>query len=144
MAYTDTRLNEIYDKTDGCCHLCHKKLSFKNYAILGAKGNWEVEHSVARANGGSNHLNNLFPSCIQCNRDKGTYSTRTARNWYGQTNAPYSRARKTQIEEEDNYNTGLAILGVSLVTLIGIGIASKNNNRSYQTRRQLLKIRRSQ
>jgi hypothetical protein len=56
------RLNRIYDKTDGYCHICHKKLSFSNYACCGAKGAWEIDHSNAKINGGSNHLNNLFPA----------------------------------------------------------------------------------
>ena len=57
---TNDRLNLIYDKTHGCCHLCHKKLAFINYGIYGAKGAWHIEHSKAKANGGTDHLNNLY------------------------------------------------------------------------------------
>lgn len=32
------RLRKIYDKTDGYCHICHKKLAFSNHGITGAKG----------------------------------------------------------------------------------------------------------
>ena len=31
MQITNERLRAIYIKTDGCCHLCHRKLSFTNY-----------------------------------------------------------------------------------------------------------------
>lgn len=83
MAYDDDRLNRIYYKTDGYCHLCGKKLSRNNYGSNGSKGAWEVDHSIAKANGGTNHLNNLFPACIPCNNEKGTYHKQTIRKRKG-------------------------------------------------------------
>jgi len=79
MAYTEEELNDIYDKNDGYCHICGKKLAFTNYGIVGARGAWEVDHSVPRSRGGSNLMRNLLPACISCNRSKGDSSTRTAR-----------------------------------------------------------------
>jgi 5-methylcytosine-specific restriction endonuclease McrA len=70
MSYDVEILRRIYDRTEGHCHICGKKLSFANYAISSGRGAWEVEHSVAKATGGTNHLNNLFPACITCNRSK--------------------------------------------------------------------------
>ena len=67
----------IYDRPSGYCHICGRKLSFQNYGIIDARGAWEVEHSIPWAFGGTDHLNNLYPACISCNRGKGTYSTRT-------------------------------------------------------------------
>lgn len=32
----------------------------------------EIEHFVPRSRGGTNDLSNLFPSCIECNRGRGT------------------------------------------------------------------------
>lgn len=110
------RLEKIYYKTDGYCHICHKKLSFSNYGVHGAKGSWHVEHSIARANGGSDNLNNLFPACIRCNLEKGTKHTKTARSKYGNTRAPYSKEKKGKIR---NVNTvGGALVGA------GIGFAA--------------------
>jgi 5-methylcytosine-specific restriction endonuclease McrA len=97
MTYDDATLTKIYVRTNGKCHLCHKKLSFTNYGQGGAKGAWEVEHSIPRANGGTDHLNNLFPAHIGCSREKGTYTSRTARSWNGRTRAPISKERKAQI-----------------------------------------------
>lgn len=88
--YDKERLKIIFSKTDGRCHLCNKRLAFRNHGQLGRRGAWEVEHSNPRANGGHDHLNNLFPAHILCNREKGTVTTRTARAWHGRTHAPLS------------------------------------------------------
>ena len=101
MAYSSEQLNWIYDRTDGRCHICRKRLAFSNYGRLGSRVAWEVEHSNPRAKGGSDRLNNLFPACIPCNRAKGTMCSRTARGWHGHARAPHSAAR---LETERNSN----------------------------------------
>ena len=40
------------------------------------RGTRHIDHSVSRANGGSNHLNNLRVSCAACNLDKGALNSR--------------------------------------------------------------------
>lgn len=76
MGYTDEELNEIYDKNNGYCWHCGKKLAFKNYGIVGAKGAWEIDHSVPVSRGGTDYFRNLVPSCISCNRSKRELKTR--------------------------------------------------------------------
>lgn len=122
MAYDNNTLNVIYDKTNGCCHICHKKLSFSNYGIHGAKASWHVDHSNPKAKGGSNYVRNLYPACIPCNFTKGKMSTRTARSWNGKTRAPMSHKKQQQLRAE-NTMSGVAIGG--LVGLIGgpVGVA---------------------
>lgn len=111
------RLQKIYRKTDGYCHICHKKLSFSNYGVHGAKGSWHIEHSIARANGGSDHMNNLFPACISCNIAKGTSHTKTARSQYGNSRSPFSKAKKKKIR---NNNTAAGtIIGGALGSVFG-------------------------
>jgi len=123
------RLNRIYDKTDGYCHICHKKLSFSNYGIFGAKCNWEIEHSVAKANAGSNNLNNLFPACISCNRIKREQQTKIARSYFGNSRAPYSRKKKQSIKNQ-NTVAGTVIGGIvgsvfgPIGTFVGAGISA--------------------
>lgn len=94
MVFEEDRLKKIYERTDGCCHICCRKLSFVNYAQSGQKGAWEVEHSRPRAKGGTDHLNNLYPACISCNRDKGTITSKTARSWNGRKRAPLQKKKK--------------------------------------------------
>jgi hypothetical protein len=116
MAYDRETLRRIYSRTEGKCHICHKKLSLQNYGEPNGRAAWEVEHSVARANGGTDHLNNLFPACIPCNRTKGTFAARTARSWHGHTKAPLSKERRAQIRKKNA--VGSAVLG----GLVGLAI----------------------
>lgn len=111
MPYTVERLRKIYYRTDGRCHICSMKLSFTNYARVGERAAWEVEHSRPRANGGSDHGNNLYPSCIPCNRSKGTVTSRTARGWNGSSRAPLSKKTRTALRAE-NTSAGGIIGGV--------------------------------
>lgn len=125
MAYSDDVLNRIYDRTDGYCHLCCKKLSFINYARQGFRGAWEVEHSVPLSRGGTNHLNNLYPACISCNRFKAAQSSRAVRSSYGRRRAPFSRIRKEQIRKSNASTCGVVcgLLG-SLVGPWGTAIGA--------------------
>lgn len=97
--YDPELLERIWRRTDGRCHLCRKKLGFHNYAQPGKRGAWEREHSRPRAKGGSDHLNNLYPAHIACNRAKGTLTSRTVRRYYGHRHAPMSRERKQEARE---------------------------------------------
>ena len=119
MAYSDEKLTRIYDRTSGYCHICHKKLSFGNYARYGERGAWEVEHSKPKAHGGTNHGNNLFAACISCNRSKRAGSTRAARSRNGQSRAPYSRSKVNG--KRYNNQLGGAITGGIIGSRFGPG-----------------------
>jgi 5-methylcytosine-specific restriction endonuclease McrA len=110
MRYTDDDLRWIYDRTSGKCHLCHKMLAYTNYGRFGARGAWEVEHSNARARGGTDSLVNLYAAHISCNRSKGTATTRAARGWHGRSKAPLSRERRRQVRTSNT--VGAAAVGV--------------------------------
>jgi hypothetical protein len=128
---SDDRLNAIYDKTDGRCHLCYAKLSYHNYGVHSAKGSWHVEHSKPKVKGGTDHLNNLLPACISCNLGKGTLHTRTVRKWNGVTRAPYSKAKKEKIKNDNMVGFGAlgfvvgAGIGGPIGGIIGATIGSK-------------------
>lgn len=138
MAKNLQRLRKIYSKTDGNCHICHRKLKFSNHGARGNNGAWHIEHSTPKAFGGSDHLNNLYAACIDCNMEKGVLSSRTIRNSYGNTRAPYSKAKKKQIKE-NNIVTGILVgglvgriggpFGVMLGATIGGLIGAENSPR---------------
>jgi len=117
MAYSDERLEQIFDRTSGYCHLCGGKLSFCNYGIYGARGAWEVEHSIPQCEGGSEHLNNLYAAHISCNRRKQAICTRKARAQYGRTKAPLSSRRRAEAKSRNSVSG--AFIGGTLGALIG-------------------------
>jgi hypothetical protein len=120
---TSAELRTIYDRTGGYCHLCERKLAFTNYGKRGRRGAWHIEHSVPRANGGTNHGNNLKPSCIECNLEKGTLSTRAIRARNGRTRSPISREKRRRATEANT--VGGAVIG-GLIGAVGgpLGMAA--------------------
>jgi len=115
--YTQSELRLIYDRTSGYCHLCQQKVYFNSYAKPSRRGPWEVEHSNARANGGTDRLNNLYAACIACNRNKNTVTTRTARAWHGRAKAPLSRKRRAEAKRENAFAAG--VLGAAVGSMAG-------------------------
>src|SRR6266700_5629426 len=94
MEREEAELRAIYERTEGRCHICRKRLSLRNYGSIGKRGAWEIEHSVAQARGGTDHLNNLFAAHISCNRSKGDGSSQSARRQHGYQCAPYSSRKR--------------------------------------------------
>jgi len=114
--YEGERLERIFERTDGRCHICWGTLAFKDYAKFGERGAWEIEHSNPRCKGGSDRLSNLYPAHISCNREKGRMHTRTARGWNEQTRAPLSRAKKQEKRDENTLaGAGIGALSGAMV-----------------------------
>lgn len=118
MGYSTEQLERIFDRTDGKCHICAKQLTFSNYGQLEGRGKWEVEHSNAKANGGTDHLNNLYAACVSCNRSKGKGSTRSARATNRRTRAPYSAKKKAAIMKENTIGGGIAGLVLTALATV--------------------------
>lgn len=117
MIFTDDELDRIYARTGGDCHLCGGRLARLNYGRLGRRGAWEVDHSRARAVGGTHHRNNLFPAHIRCNRSKRASSSRSVRRGNGIPCSPPSTKRREQLRAE-NTVAGTA-LGAGLGFVLG-------------------------
>lgn len=117
MKVDDEKLNRIFDKTRGKCHLCHKQLSFGNYGIAGARGGWEIEHSKPKSAGGTDHMNNLYAACIPCNRQKGNRSNFSVRSANGVKNAPLSESARTRARYANAAKGALA--GAAIGRLLG-------------------------
>lgn len=123
MAYDKETLRTIYNRTSGYCHLCRKKLSFTNYGRAGEKGAWHVEHSIPQAKGGTDHGNNLYAACIDCNLEKGTHTTQTARAWNDRSRAPLSRKKRSEARTNNAIAGGIigGVIGGALLGLIELG-----------------------
>ncbi|MBO6946405.1 MAG: HNH endonuclease [Rhodospirillales bacterium] len=117
MKFSEERRQAVFARTDGHCHICRRKLALKNYGLAGMRGAWEVEHSRPQANGGTHHLNNLYPACISCNRSKGKSSTTAARARNGYRRAPLSRPAR----EANTFAYGAVGLVVGRVLLAPLG-----------------------
>lgn len=117
MAYSNERLENIFDRTSGYCHICGGRLSFCNYAVRGARVAWEVEHSRPRCEGGTERLNNLYAAHISCNRSKQAVCTRKARAQHGRTRAPLSVKRRSSVKSNNALSGGL--LGAVLGSAVG-------------------------
>lgn len=123
MNLTDDELEYIFDRSGGDCHLCHGKLAFTNYGQAGRRGAWEIEHSVPRARGGTDRLNNLYAAHIRCNRSKGARSTRSVRRKNGYMRAPPStQARHAERIENMIAGGGLGMFVGALGGPIGVAI----------------------
>lgn len=105
MGHSPERLRTIFERTDGSCHICGRKLVFCRY---GEEGGWEVEHSIPVSLGGSDRLSNLYAAHIVCNRQKGIRTTRTARKWHDRSRAPLSREKKESVRENNRLGWGAA------------------------------------
>lgn len=104
MFYEEKRLRIIFEKTRGRCHICWRPVAFSNYGVHSARGGWHVDHSIPLAEGGTDHLNNLYPAHTSCNCSKQASSSLTARQAYGRTRAPMSAAAI----ERERLGNGLA------------------------------------
>ena len=135
MAYTVEQLNQIYDRTSGYCHLCGKKVYFKNYGNISRRGAWEVEHSKPQAKGGTQHLNNLYAACISCNRSKGIKPNSVIRKKNGITRAPLSKQNRV-IAKQENATAGAfcgALIGSLLLGPWGLAVgAAIGANEGYK------------
>lgn len=117
MAHSPETPERVFARTDGRCHLCHKRLSWCNYGAYGTRGAWEVDHSVPRARGGTGHGNNLFAACTSCNRSKQHGSTRTSRRMNGVRRAPLSREKRTEVRQANLVGGGS--IGACIGGLLG-------------------------
>ncbi|HMV26885.1 MAG TPA: HNH endonuclease signature motif containing protein [bacterium] len=123
MAYDHTKLKKIFERANGRCHLCHKELALRNYGIQGARGAWEVDHSLPKASGGSDHLNNLLPAHISCNRRKQDDSNRKIRSAYGYSKKPLSKTESISRKESNTLAGGTVglLIGLCFNPLAAIG-----------------------
>lgn len=133
MDYSKEFRRKVFDKTSGRCHLCGGGLFINNFGAIEKKGAWEIEHSIPKSKGGTDHLNNLYPAHIDCNRSKSNRTTRSVRAKYGRTRAPYSEEKAAEAKIENTFIGGgagfvvglflrLTNPGLAFLTLAGMAI----------------------
>lgn len=80
MIYSEDFKQRIFAKTDGKCRYCHKQLAYINHGKHGLRGCWQIDHSLAQANGGPDDFENLWAACNDCNNKKSDKSARGFRS----------------------------------------------------------------
>lgn len=129
MAHTEERLNAIFTRTDGRCHLCWGGIDFSRYGDHQHARGWEVDHSDPRASGGTDRLNNLLPAHALCNRSKGARRNREIRGVHGRSRAPMPAGKQAEVRAERT------VVGGVVGGLIGMFLAEyANSNRPPERR----------
>jgi hypothetical protein len=132
MPFDSETIGLVFEKSDGKCHHCGKQLAWANYGRRDARGGWEIDHSLPRARGGTDHLNNLVASCWTCNLDKSDMSYHQFRR---QIESPVVRSRSKDVDSmlgeiiELAVWAGLVYVGVRILSSI---LAPRNSHRPPQ------------
>jgi len=98
----------VFEKSSGRCHLCGTPIAYTNYGNHGARGAWEIDHSRPRAQGGTDHGNNLYAAHTDCNRSKQARSSASVRRENGLQRPPMSPAAMRKLKEGDAWTGALA------------------------------------
>ncbi len=101
----------VFEKSNRLCHLCGELMAYVNYGNHGTRGAWEIDHSVPRAKGGTDHLNNLYAAHTSCNRSKQARSSASIRRQNGLSRPPISAAAMQELKAGDAL-TGAVSLGL--------------------------------
>ncbi|MGE3703081.1 MAG: HNH endonuclease [Hyphomicrobiaceae bacterium] len=99
----------VFEKSNRLCHLCWQPIAYSNYGNHGARGAWEIDHSIPRAQGGTDHLNNLYAAHTRCNRSKQTRSSASVRRENGHTRPPMSAAALKELKAGDAWTGAFSV-----------------------------------
>lgn len=113
MKWTQDKLKQVFDRTSGKCHICHRLVEYSSYGNVKRGDGWEVEHSIPRSHGGSDNLNNLYPAHVNCNRSKGAKSTVSARRKFDKKRAPLSVEKRKKSKLDSGFWSGLGVAVIS-------------------------------
>lgn len=62
----------VYNKYDGHCAYCGKKIEYSEM---------QVDHQIAKRNGGADDIKNLYPACRRCNHYKRAQGLESFRDY---------------------------------------------------------------
>lgn len=82
----------VWEKTNGHCHFCGKKLIFS--AKRGSRGRWNVDHVLQKARGGDCDIRNFLAICRECNRLRWHFDSRKIRRIFRYGEIAVTEVRK--------------------------------------------------
>jgi len=98
----------VFEKSNWLCHLCWQPMAYSNYGNHGARGAWEIDHSIPVARGGTDHLNNLYAAHTTCNRSKQARSSASIRRQNGHARPPMSAAAMEELKSGDAWTGAIS------------------------------------
>jgi len=84
--------NKVYDKYNGRCAYCGCEITLDNF---------QVDHKLPKAAGGTDNFDNLMPACKECNHYKRALDIHTFRKeWLGKLHTRIKRIPKNPTSEK--------------------------------------------
>lgn len=69
MAFTEDVIRNAFEKVNGYCQICGKKLVYNNRGSTEGRGGWEAEHIKPVSEGGNDTIRNCMILCMECYND---------------------------------------------------------------------------
>jgi 5-methylcytosine-specific restriction endonuclease McrA len=66
MVFTEDIVKNAFDRVNGYCQTCGKKLVFNSRGNTGARGAWEARHIKPVSEGGKDEVRNCAIFCMEC------------------------------------------------------------------------------
>lgn len=69
--FTPDQAAFVFKRAKGHCEYCGRGLDFNERGNTGSWSAWEVDHIIAKSQGGETDIRNAACACTTCNRQKG-------------------------------------------------------------------------
>jgi len=66
MVFSEDVVKNAFDKVNGYCQICGKKLIFNSRGNAEARGAWEARHIKPVSEGGKDEVRNCMVLCMEC------------------------------------------------------------------------------
>ena len=80
MGFTEDTKRNAFERANGCCEICGKRLVFGNRGRNGGRGSWEAHHKKPKSEGGTDTLRNCMILCYQCHQQPQKAVSRKSKN----------------------------------------------------------------
>jgi len=72
MAFTEDVVKNAFDKVNGYCQACGKKLIYANRGNAVGRGGWDAKHIKPVSEGGKDEVRNCMILCMDCLEKTGS------------------------------------------------------------------------
>ncbi len=72
MAFTEDVVRNAFEKVNGYCQICGKKLIYANRGNALGRGGWDAKHIKPVSEGGKDEVRNCMILCMDCMEKLGS------------------------------------------------------------------------